>query len=120
MKFTGLLLREGLKDLSVLDMIRGIKTETWGVTSGANAPPRLWTAVHFEGDESNAAMIAERLSQSLSPNRWYGRISTENRVYVMFPNKVFKYLRGDRQSREKAQEHARSMGIPDDHLDWGE
>ena len=120
MKFRGLLLREGLKDLRVLDMVRGIKTETWDINSDADALPRIWTAIRFEGDEGNAAMIAERLSQSLSPDRWCGRLSTENHVYVMFPNKVFKYLRGDRQSREKAQDHARSMGIPDSHLKLGE
>ena len=41
MKFTGLLLRDGLKDLRVLDMIRGIKTETWDVDSAADSRPRI-------------------------------------------------------------------------------
>ena len=91
MKLAGLLL-----DLRVLEMVRGIRMEIWDVNSGADALPRIWTAIRFQGDEGNAAMIAERLSQSLGPVRWYSRLSTENRVYVMLPNNVFKYLRGNR------------------------
>ena len=61
MKFAGLLL-----DLRALRMVRGIGTETWDVNSGANALPRIWTAIRLESDEGNAAMIAKRLSQSFA------------------------------------------------------
>ena len=107
-----------MKERSVLDVIRGIKAERWEVENSAGSRPRIWTAIRFEGDASNADMIAERLSRSLSPHRWCGRISTGKRVYVVFPDKVYKYRPGDVQSRKAAQEHARSLGIPERQLDW--
>lgn len=119
MKFTGLLLKESLKDKSILDVIRVTKTETWDVDNAADFQPKIWTAIYFEGDENQADVIAEKLSQSLKP-RWYVNISTENNVYVIFPNKVFKYTKGDKQRRAEAIKYGQSLGIPDRQLDWGE
>ena len=120
MKFAGLLLREGLKDVSVLDMIRGGRTVSWEVCRATDHRPRIWTTVYFEGDESNVDVVAEKLSRSLKPRRWCINISTNTHSYAIFPDRVFKYARGNKQSREEAQSHARSLGIPETQLDWGE
>jgi hypothetical protein len=41
-------------------------------------------------------------------------------VYVIFPDKVFKYRKGDKVQRSAAREYGRSLHIPDSQLDWEE
>jgi len=118
--FTALLLKESLEEEGVLDVIQITKTETWDVDSAADFQPKIWTAIYFEGDESQADVIAEKLSQALKPRGWYINISTKNDAYVIFPNKVFKYAQGDKQKRAEAIRHGQSLGIADSQLDWGE
>lgn len=120
MKFAGLLLRESLKDLSILDLIQITKTETWNVGNAAELQPETWTAIYFEGNASQSDFIAEKMSGSLKPS-WYINFSTEaNNVYVIFPNKVFKYIKGDERARGDAIEYGRSLDIPEHQLDWKE
>ena len=45
---------------------------------------------------------------------------TKTHVFMIFPNKVCKYLKGDRIAREEAARYALSIGIPQDQLDWGD
>ncbi|MBL7074867.1 hypothetical protein ISS37_06480 [candidate division KSB1 bacterium] len=115
--FSGLLLKESLKEASVLDVIRVTKIEKWDVDNTADFQPKTWTAIFFEGDESQVDNTAEKLSQSLKP-RWYANISTVNNEYVIFPNKVFKYTKGDKQKITEAVKYGLSLGIPDHQLDW--
>ncbi len=120
MKFTGLLLKEGLKDEQVLNEIQITKRETWDIKNATSFQPKTWTAIYFKGQENKADKIAEKLSRSLKPRGWYVNLSTKNEVYVIFPNKIFKYSRGDIQRKEEAIKHGRSLGIPDSQLDWEE
>ena len=117
--FTGLLLKESLKDKDVLDLIQITKTETWNVDNATDFQPKIWTAIYFEGDESKIDFIASKLSQSLK-ERWYINISTENDAYVIFPNKIFKYTEGDKQKEREAIEYGKSLDIPNNQLDWGD
>lgn len=117
--FTGLLLKESLKDESILGLIHVTTTEIWDVDNAADFQPKTWTAIYFEGDESQVAVISEKLSQSLKP-RWYANVSTENDEYVVFPNKVFTYTKGDKQKITEAVKYGQLLGIPDHQLDWFE
>ncbi|MCH7732723.1 MAG: hypothetical protein IIB44_09440 [Candidatus Marinimicrobia bacterium] len=117
--FTGLLLKESLKDESILEIIQITKTETWDVDNAADFQPKTWTAIYFEGDESQVAVITEKLSQALKPC-WYANVSTENDEYVVFPNKVFTYTKGDKQKITEAVKYGQSLGIPNHQLDWFE
>lgn len=119
MKYMGLFIKEGLKDRNILESIQVTRIEIWNVEDETPFQPSTWTAVSFEGDESQADPIAEMLSQSLYPN-WYCNIVTEHYSYVVFGGKVFKYLRGDQRGREEAQAYGRMMGLPEIQLDWGE
>ncbi len=116
----GLLLKESLADTNVLDLVRVTRTESWQVSNAAPYQPTVWTALSFETGDSQADAIAEALSRALKLQGWYINASTELYVYVIFPNKVFKYLKGDSIQREAAKRHGRSMGIPENQLDWGE
>jgi hypothetical protein len=37
---------------------------------------------------------------------------------VIFPERVFRYRRGDQDARAAAQQHGRTLAIPEPQLDW--
>jgi hypothetical protein len=116
----GLLLKESLADTNVLNLIHITRIESWQVTNAAPYQPDVWTALSFEADENQSDAIADKLSQALKPQGWYINASTETHVYLIFPNKVFKYLKGDSIAKGEASRYALSIGIPQDQLDWDE
>ena len=116
----GLLLQESLDDLRVLDLLRITKTETWQVGNAAEGQPPVWTALSFEAPVDQADAIAEALGGALKVKGWYINASTEALVYVIFPRKVFRYLKGDGAQRAAAQAYGRLIGIPESQLDWSE
>lgn len=122
MKFNGVLVKESLQDERVLEGLAVTRTEKWDVQHAAEFQPRAWTAIYFEGDAAQADAVAERLSRALKPC-WYADFATEGEqgaVYVVFPNRVFKYARGDRRKRSEAVKYGEWLGIPKAQLDWGE
>ena len=117
--FTGLLLKESLEDESVLDMLQVTKIEVWDVENAEDWQPKRWTAVSFEGDDRQADVMAEKMSQAMKP-AWYANFSSGTHVYVVFADRFFKYAKGDKQAREAAQAYAVSTGVPESQVDWGE
>ncbi len=116
----GVLLRESLSDLSVLARLNVTKTETWDVPDAADYQPNVWTALSFEVGDADADAIAEELSHALKAPGWYVDARSDEWVYVIFPQRVFKYRRGDGAGRAQAQAHALAVGIPSGQLDWGD
>ena len=116
----GLILKESLEETSVLDSLRVTRTETWQASNAAAYQPNTWTALSFEADERQADTLAEALSRSLKPQGWYINASTATDVYVIFPNKVYKYRKGDSVQREEAKRYGLTVGIPESQLDWSE
>ncbi|MDD5192849.1 MAG: hypothetical protein PHH54_02485 [Candidatus Nanoarchaeia archaeon] len=116
-KFHGLLLRESLRDLGVLKLVRITKEDKWDVDNAADFQPKIWNAVEFEGDAEKAEEIAEKMSKAMNP-RWYMNIGTKKEEFVIFLNKIFKYSEGDEEGKKKAQEYARSLNIPESQIDW--
>jgi hypothetical protein len=116
----GLILKESLEDTRLLGRLTITRTETWQVGNAAEYQPSVWTAVSFEVDEGQAESIAEEISRSLKAQGWYVNASTETLVYVIFPGKVFKYVKGDGAQREAARSYGRLLNIPESQLDWSE
>ncbi len=120
MTYTGLLLREGLLNESVLATLTITKTEVWrGIPDHADFQPADWTAIWFAGDAAEAEAVALRLSQALD-RRWYCNVMTQEHTRVVYGGRVFCYPRGDAAGRAEAQAHGRAQGIPERQLDWGE
>jgi hypothetical protein len=117
--FTGLLLKESLKDEGVLGLLRVTKTEVWDVENAVAWQPKRWAATSFEGESDQADEVAEALSRAMKP-AWYANFSTEMHVYVVFEARVFKYVNGDARARAEAQAYAVSIGVPESQVDWGE
>ncbi len=117
---TGVLLEESLSDVSVLTRLNNTKTETWDVPHAAEFQPKVWTAVSFEVSDADADVIAEALSRVLKSPGWYIDARLDDWVYVIFPERVFKYRRGDQAGRLQAQEHALAVGVPSGQIDWAD
>lgn len=119
-KFSGLIIEESLRDSSVLDLVKVTRKEKWEVSNPGKFLPKTWTACYIQGDKSQVDVFAEKVSHAIKPKGCYANISTKEYVYVIFPHKMFKYKRGDKQKRLGAIEFGRSLGIPKRQLDWAE
>lgn len=82
--------------------------------------PAVWSEIEFELEEERAGELAQTLSGTLDALGWYANFSSETETFVIFPGKVFRYNRGDPQQRAEAQAYGRTLGIPDQQLDWTE
>jgi hypothetical protein len=80
--------------------------------------PDTWTLLHFEVADEHAADLADELAAALGPNGWYVDFHTPEESFVVFSRRVFRYRRGDAGGRAAAEEHARSVGVPEAQLDW--
>ena len=116
--FEGLLLKESLRDVSVLARLHVIKTETWQVANAAPGQPPVWTAIFFEESAEDADAIAAALSRALNAEGWYVNGHTTTHAYVIFAGKVFKYPRGDTAQRTVVREYGLLAGTPESQLDW--
>ena len=119
MKLTGLLLLQSLRDEQVPESLTILKMEMWVIDEPADFQSERWIAVTFEGDAAQADAIAEEISRRMKP-RWYADFTTDEHVYVIFTDKVFKYPKGDRVRRAETQAYAVAVGVPETQLDWGE
>ena len=121
MKFAGLLLKESLKDKSVLDLIKITKTEIWNnVKNAEKNQPKNWTAIffEFEGTEDEADIKSTILSKALK-NVWYLNFSNDEKIYIIFPdNKFYKYQKGDKEKMQEAINYGLKIGIPQSQLDF--
>jgi len=118
MKFNGLLLKESLKDDSILSSLVITKEEKWDVANASEDQPKQWTAMYYEGREEDAAQIASKLSESLKKGQWYTNFSIHDKQFIIFPGKVFTYNKSDNSLAASAKDYGRSIGIPESQLDW--
>ncbi|MFF9808552.1 hypothetical protein ACF1G5_26145 [Streptomyces coeruleorubidus] len=110
-------LRVGAESAGVpLRVTKIARVEVEGAAAGQ---PQRWTILDFTGEEADAEPLAEQLAACLSPTGgWYVNYNTATEAFVVFPGEVFRYPRGRAQGRRRAQDHARSLGIPEAQLDW--
>ncbi|MFH8497437.1 hypothetical protein [Streptomyces coeruleorubidus] len=102
---------------------RGTKIARVEAEGAAAGQPQRWTLLDFTGEEAAAEPPAERLAARLSPaGGWYVNHNTATEAFVVFRGAVFRYPRGQdprgrAEGRRRAQDHARSLGIPEAQLD---
>jgi hypothetical protein len=83
--------------------------------------PRIWTFIEFEIPDERASELADALSTALEAHLgWYCDFRSPTQTYVVFANRVFRYGRGDKAERARAEAYARTVGVPDSQLDWPE
>jgi hypothetical protein len=81
--------------------------------------PDTWSVLELEINDEDAPMIAQSFAGVLLGDPgWYVDFRSPTETFVVFPGRIFRYARGDEVSRAEAQEHGRSIGIPEPQLDW--
>ncbi len=87
--------------------------------SGTSSQPDVWTFLEFEADSDVAGPLTTALEASLQiENGWYADFASDAEHVVIFANRTFRYQRGDPAGRLEAEAYGRSVGVPDDQLDW--
>jgi len=81
--------------------------------------PKVWTLIEFEAEEKPDRLATE-LSKVLDSPGWYTDFAWKDEKFVIFPNRVFRYPRGDLVHHKEAAEYALSVGVPIRQADWEE
>jgi hypothetical protein len=83
--------------------------------------PLTWTFIEFEVDDQVVTDLSEALSRSIEPSGgWYCDFRTDEETFVVFSGRVFRYPRGEAESRVEAEAYGQSVGVPQVQLDWPE
>jgi hypothetical protein len=91
------------------------------IDAGIGEQPPQWTLLWFEADDADADQLAEQLSRALETRGgWYADFHSDSEVVVVFAGRIFRYQRGDKSDRAKVADYARSVGVPEEQLDWAE
>jgi hypothetical protein len=108
----GAIIAESLRPGTVLEG-DGMVVTRWSrydVPGAAEHQSPRWTLIEFEAPSSASAVLAEKLAAALLPRGWYANWNDDDEATVVFPSRVFRYPRGDREGRAAAQEHGRACG----------
>ena len=119
--YSGALLAESLRPDAVLGGIPLTVTKIYRAALGdaGAGQPLLWTVIEFEIPADRAHELAEALSRLLlADGGWYCDFRSAQEVFVVFSGRIFRYSRGDRSGRARAEEYGRSVGMPEAQLDW--
>ncbi|MFF1817613.1 hypothetical protein ACFVWG_09980 [Kribbella sp. NPDC058245] len=88
------------------------------VANASPDQPPVWSLLEFEVDDQQAAALAAELQEALDQPGWYADFHNDHEIFVVFPQRIFRYSRGDQVARAEAQAHGRSLAIPEPQLDW--
>ncbi|HEY4501962.1 MAG TPA: hypothetical protein VJJ20_02750 [Candidatus Paceibacterota bacterium] len=114
----GILIKESLEDVSVIESLSVTDTKVVTIDNPAEGQSPTWTLVYFEVSQQQVEEVAAKLSKALAPGKWFIDIKSDTDVYVVFLNKVFHYKKGDMIVKQAAIDHALSIGIPESQLGW--
>ena len=115
--FKGLIIKESLNDLKILDKLKITKQEDWDVDNAVDYQSNKWTAIFIEGEDKGVKETVKEISKAIK-EKWYANVSLGEIEYVIFNNMVFEYKKGDEETKQKAMKYGREMGIPESQLDW--
>jgi hypothetical protein len=116
----GAIVCESLKPGTVLEgyPLEVTRLSRYEVGDAAEWQPNIWTLIEFEASADDSDALAHRLSRDLDSPGWYANLYSDKEVVVVFPDKIFRYKRGSKTGRQRAQEYARACGVPEPQLDW--
>ena len=121
MAVIGGIIAESLRVGAVLDDVTLIvrKVSRADVGDVEAGQPRTWTFLDFEVADQDAAPLAVALERVLEPQGgWYCDFRSDAETFVVFAGRTFRYPRGSEAGRAAAADYARSVGVPEEQLDW--
>ena len=120
MTLRGAIVCESLKPGTVIEGYR-MHITRWSrfeVSDATDVQPDVWTLIEFEASEEDSDALAQRLSKDLRSPGWYANWYDDTQAVVVFPEKIFRYKRGNASAKQAAKTYARHCGIPATQLDW--
>lgn len=118
---TGLLIKESLLSLNILEHVTITKEDRWDIDDAAEGQDSVWNIVYFEFEDSEIDNVTKEISESLKEGKWFVDFRDNENVYLVFKNKVFKYKKGDTAARKGVEKYAvEIVGIPTTQLNWEE
>jgi hypothetical protein len=92
------------------------------VSASASATqPKIWAFLDFEAPDERAEELAAALAAALLPDDgWYANFEVGEEHVVVFADRVFRYVKGDRDAHREAVAYALTAGTPKHQIDWGE
>jgi hypothetical protein len=121
MTLEGALIAESLRVGAKLDDLTLTVTTISRADLGdvAAGQPRTWTFLEFTAPDAEAERLMAALEVALARvGGWYCDFRTEHETFVVFPERSFRYPRGDREGRAAAVAYGWSVGVPEAQLDW--
>ena len=120
----GRLLMESLRvgaELAVRDLtVRRLGREDVSASASATQP-KAWAFLDFEAPDERVEELAAALAAALLPDDgWYASFEVGDEHVVIFADKVFRYVKGDRDAHREAVAYALAAGTPKQQIDWGE
>jgi hypothetical protein len=117
----GAIVAESLRLGAVVEGVPLVVRKLERIDAGVEKQPPQWTLLWFEADEADADRLAAALAGALEANcGWYADFHSDAEVTVVFAGRIFCYHRGDDIERAKVADYARSVGVPEEQLDWSE
>jgi len=109
-KYKGTIIQESLKDDRQLNDFEIVR---FRVTKDDNPSDRwhLFTVMATEDD-------IKKLSSNLKEEKWYAHFWNGDDIIAVFPNKIFNFKHSDKFTWTEAVEHGKSLGIPEEQLDF--
>ena len=117
----GTLIAESIRAGAELGGVRLVTREIRRLPQGdvPAGQPEVWTLIEFEAEEPDAEILAGALAEVLDAEHgWYADFHTRDETFVVYSGRVFRYPRGDSGGRAEATAYGRSVGVPENELDW--
>lgn len=109
--YTGTIIEESLEDNRILN---GFEILSVRITRDEN-PLERWHWYKVKSTKENLLKISNNLKQGI----WYAHFWGENKnIVAVFRDKVFEFNYDDKSSWTPAVEYGKSIGIPDEQLDF--
>jgi hypothetical protein len=121
MSYTGTLVAESLRTGAEVDApLASRRVRRVDAGDPLAGQPVVWTLFEFVVAEEFAEQLIAELSEALEPGPWYCDLASDKETVVVFAGRTFRYARGNGEGRAEAEAHGRSVGIPEEQLDWPE
>ena len=110
--FQGALIKESLKDDTVLDFVGICGVELWQTQD----TPRYWTAITFVSQRCD---LPSQVQKSLLKG-WFADMKRENRKVIVFTDEILQYEIGNLAQKQAVCEACRKKGIPQEQMNCPE
>ena len=118
--FTGVIIRESLRDPAVVNQLKITHEEVENIDNAAEGQSSTWHLLSVEVESEKIVEVTDAISKALKKGKWYVDFSSDTEKVVVFPERVFRYPRGNAERRQQAVQYGRSLAIPESQLEWKE